>query len=85
MVPISVSYGRGEQMRLAGQRTGDETMTLAAQIANLADHIAECLELIEAAQLNFNMTEDQVIDEVAYYQQQIAILRDRKAAMEVWA
>ena len=60
-------------------------MTIADQIANLASHIAECLELIEAAYLNFNMTEDEVMEEVAYYQQQLATLRDRKAAMEVWA
>ena len=60
-------------------------MTLAAQIANLAIDIAECLELMEAAYLNFNLTESEVMEEVAYYQQQLATLRDRKAAMEMWA
>lgn len=60
-------------------------MTLAAQIANLATDIAECLELMEAAYLNFNLTEEEVMEEVGYYQQQLAILRDRKSAMAVWA
>ena len=64
---------------------GRETMTIAAQIATVACHIAECLELIEAAYLNFNMTEEEVMEEVAYYQQQLATYRDRKAALEVWA
>jgi len=60
-------------------------MTIANQIATLSSHIAECLELIEAAYLNFSLTEDQVMDEVAYYKQQLATYQDRKAALEVWA
>lgn len=60
-------------------------MNIADQIAALACHIAECVELIEAAYLNLSMTEDQVIEEVAYYEQQLATYRGRKAALEVWA
>ena len=60
-------------------------MTIAAQIKNMASNIAECVEMIELAYLNFNMTEQQVMEEVAYYQQQLATYLDRKAALEVWA
>jgi len=60
-------------------------MTIAAQIATLASHIADCLELIEATYLDFSMTEDQVVEQVAYYQQQLTTYQDRKAALEVWA
>ena len=60
-------------------------MTLATQIAILASHIAECLELIEAAYLNFALSESEVLEEVAYYSEQLARYRDQKAAMEVWA
>jgi hypothetical protein len=59
-------------------------MTLANQIANLACNIAECLELIEAAYLNFALTEGEVLEEVAYYTEQLARYRDQKAAMELW-
>ena len=60
-------------------------MTLATQIANLACNIAECLELIEATYLNFNLSESEVLEEVAYYSEQLARYRDQKAAMEIWA
>jgi len=60
-------------------------MTIAAQIAELARNIADCIELIELACFNFSLTEDEVKDEVAYYEQQIATYRNRKAALEVWA
>jgi hypothetical protein len=60
-------------------------MTLATQIANLASHIAECLELIEATYLNFNLSESEVLEEVAYYSEQLDRYRDQKAAMEIWA
>jgi hypothetical protein len=66
-------------------KTEDTKMTIAAQIAALTSHIAECLEMIEASYLNFNLSESEVVEEVAYYQQQLATYRDRKAALEVWA
>jgi hypothetical protein len=61
------------------------TLTIVAQIEIIASHIAECVEMIALAYLNFNMTEDEVMEEVAYYQQQLATYCDRKAALEVWA
>ena len=61
------------------------TLTIVAQIEIIASHIAECVEMIELAYLNFNMTEDEVMEEVAYYQHQLATYCDRKAALEVWA
>jgi len=60
-------------------------MTIAAQIAALACDINECLGLVEATYLNFSMTEDEVMEEVAYYQQVLVAYRDRKAALQVWA
>ena len=59
-------------------------MTLAQQIQILASDIAECLELIEAAYLNFDLSESEVLEEVAYYEEHLARYRDRKAALEVW-
>lgn len=60
-------------------------MTIAAQIGLLASHIAECIELMDAAYMNFNLSEPEVMEEVAYYQKVVAELRDRKGALEVWA
>jgi hypothetical protein len=35
--------------------------------------------------MNFNLSEPEVMEEVAYYQGVVAELRDRKGALEVWA
>jgi hypothetical protein len=59
-------------------------MTLASKVALLAWDIQECLELIEAAYLNFALSESEVMEEVAYYEGLLVQYRDHKAALEVW-
>ena len=58
-------------------------MTLADKIARLAADIAELVELIELTYLNFNLSESEVLEEVAYYQEQLARCTEYKAALEV--
>jgi len=59
-------------------------MTIASQIEKLDSEITECLELIEASYLNFNLSEPEVMEDVTYYQEMIDAYRSHKRALEVW-
>lgn len=59
-------------------------MTIASQIAKLDSNIAECLELMEASYLNFNLSESEVMEDVTYYQEMIDAYRSQKRGLEIW-
>ena len=60
-------------------------MTIANKIENLKVAIKECIELRDCASMNFDLTEEQVIEEVNYYETMIAKYSDEKTGLEVWA
>jgi len=60
-------------------------MTLATQIEEMKLSIEECIDLRDAAYLNFDLTEEEVMEEVAYYEATIADCRERIRGLEVWA
>lgn len=60
-------------------------MTIAEKIEILKGWINGCIELRDLACMNFDMTEEQVIEEVNYYEACIAQYAEQKAGLEVWA
>ena len=59
-------------------------MTFAAEIASLELSIQECIEDRDATYLNFDLTEAEVMEDVAYYDNFIEQARERIRALRLW-
>ena len=60
-------------------------MTIAKKIEILKDFIKDCIELCDCACMNFDVTEEQAIEDVNDYEACIAEYAEQKTALEVWA
>ncbi len=60
-------------------------MTIKDKIEILKVEIAECIALRDCACMNFGLTEEEVIEEVNYYETMIAKYAGEKTGLEVWA